>query len=175
MPSTSKNRPPGPVPPRTPKSISRTCSASVACPSAPSRRSPSITSRLIQTRLRELFEARDEDRPPYTEAEVSRALTARGHKITTEGISNLLRSARITPKATTRRRPRRVLQRSRRLPPRRRRTRNDQPTGTSHGQILRRTHPQDEEKLVRVIHEFLQAEKVTRDSANDVAPPYLVN
>ncbi|PZG09562.1 hypothetical protein C1I95_28910 [Micromonospora craterilacus] len=59
------------------------------------------TSRLIQSRLRRLFDAQDEDRPPYGEAEVARELTARGHKITDAGIRNLLRAPRINPKAST--------------------------------------------------------------------------
>ncbi|MEV0005962.1 hypothetical protein AB0H28_27255 [Micromonospora sp. NPDC050980] len=59
------------------------------------------TSRLIQTRLRELFAADDEDRPPYTEVEVARVLTARGHRISVEGIRKLLQAPRINPKATT--------------------------------------------------------------------------
>ncbi|MEU2612611.1 hypothetical protein ABZ570_13695 [Micromonospora sp. NPDC007271] len=58
-------------------------------------------SHLIQTRLLALFEAANEDRAPYTETEVARRLNERGHRITAEGIRNLLRSPRINPKAST--------------------------------------------------------------------------
>ncbi|MEU8376129.1 hypothetical protein AB0C22_23820 [Micromonospora sp. NPDC048894] len=58
-------------------------------------------SALIQTRLRSLFEGSQDGRAPYTEAEVARALTQAGHRITAEGIRNLLRAPRINPKAST--------------------------------------------------------------------------
>ncbi|MFF0150169.1 hypothetical protein [Micromonospora sp. NPDC005203] len=67
----------------------------------PAEQAEDATSRLIQSRLRELFEARGEDRPPYTETEVARELKQRGYPITPEGIRVLLRSPKINPKATT--------------------------------------------------------------------------
>ncbi|MEU1232557.1 hypothetical protein [Micromonospora aurantiaca] len=67
----------------------------------PADQAEAAASHLIQTRLRTLFEASTEGRPPYTEAEVARELTKAGHRITAEGIRNLLRAPRINPKAST--------------------------------------------------------------------------
>jgi transcriptional regulator with XRE-family HTH domain len=67
----------------------------------PADQAEAAASHLIQMRLRTLFEASTEGRPPYTEAEVARELTKAGHRITTEGIRNLLRAPRINPKAST--------------------------------------------------------------------------
>lgn len=68
---------------------------------APSDQAEQALTRLIQARLDELFEARDEDRPRYTDAEVARELTKRGYTMTRAGISSLRRAERINPKATT--------------------------------------------------------------------------
>ncbi|MBQ1052165.1 hypothetical protein KBX50_27385 [Micromonospora sp. C51] len=56
---------------------------------------------LLQSRLRELFQNAPPGRGPYTEAEVARALTAAGDRITAEGIRSLLRSPNPNPKART--------------------------------------------------------------------------
>ncbi|MEU1605981.1 hypothetical protein [Micromonospora matsumotoense] len=142
---------------------------------SPAETSEDVTSRLIQTRLRELFEARDEDRPPYTEAEVSRALTARGHKITTEGIRNLLRSARINPKATTLR----ALAEFFNVPAGYLLGDDEQETTSRQARVMARSFdeltPRTRKSLARVIHEFLQVEKAARDGASDPAPPDLQN
>lgn len=58
-------------------------------------------SELIQSRLRKLFATAPGDRGPYTEAEVARELTKAGHRITAEGLRNLLRGPRVNPKAST--------------------------------------------------------------------------
>ncbi|WP_434740765.1 hypothetical protein [Micromonospora sp. SH-82] len=67
----------------------------------PANEAEDHASALIQTRLRTLFDADREGRGPYTETEVARALTQAGHRITAEGIRNLLRNPRINPKAST--------------------------------------------------------------------------
>ncbi|MFI7645188.1 hypothetical protein ACIBTZ_03770 [Micromonospora sp. NPDC049460] len=67
----------------------------------PTDQAEAAASALTQARLRALFDAKGEGRPPYTEAEVARALTKAGHRITPEGIRNLLRGPRINPKAST--------------------------------------------------------------------------
>lgn len=132
-----------------------------------------VTSRLIQTRLRELFRAAGDDRPPYTEAEVARELTARGHRITAEGIRNLLRSPRINPKATTLRAlaeffnvPAGYL------------LGDDEPEAASReSRIMARSfeklNPRSRRSLARVIDEFLQLEEAARDSTAE--PPQQID
>ncbi|RKF21577.1 hypothetical protein [Micromonospora globbae] len=128
-----------------------------------------VTSRLIQTRLRELFQATSEDRPPYTEAEVARELTKRGHRITAEGIRNLLRSPRINPKATTLRAlaeffgvPAGYL------------LGDDEPEATSReARVMARSfdklNPRSRRSLARIIDEFLHLEEAVRDSGSNAA------
>ncbi|MFI6163975.1 hypothetical protein ACIA59_28990 [Micromonospora haikouensis] len=67
----------------------------------PGSTADAAASELIQTRLRRLFATAPDGRGPYTEAEVARELTKAGHRITAEGLRNLLRSPRINPKAST--------------------------------------------------------------------------
>ncbi|MGN9812581.1 hypothetical protein ACTMSW_24910 [Micromonospora sp. BQ11] len=136
----------------------------------PADQAEDVTSRLIQTRLRDLFQATGRDRPPYTEGEVARELTARGHRITAEGIRNLLRSPRINPKATTLRAlaeffdvPAGYL------------LGDDEPEATSReARVMARSFdelsPRSRKSLARVIDEFRQLEKAAREATEHSRP-----
>ncbi|MBU8857792.1 MULTISPECIES: hypothetical protein [unclassified Micromonospora] len=136
----------------------------------PGEAAEDITSRLIQTRLRELFEARDEARPPYTETEVARALTARGHKITAEGIRNLLRAERVNPKATTLR----ALAEFFKVPAGHLLGDDEHETASRQAKVMARSFdelsPQSRASLARVIREFLKVDKAARGDTDDHTP-----
>ncbi|MGC4885779.1 hypothetical protein [Micromonospora sp. DT227] len=137
----------------------------------PGETAEDLTSRLIQTRLRALFDARDEARAPYTETEVARALTASGHKITAEGIRNLLRSERINPKATTLR----ALAQFFKVPAGHLLGDDEGETASRQAKVMARSFdelsPRSRASLARVIHEFLQVDKAARGDADDQPPP----
>ncbi|MEW2382592.1 hypothetical protein AB0873_10975 [Micromonospora sp. NPDC047707] len=136
----------------------------------PADQAEDVTSRLIQTRLRELFQAHDEDRPPYTEAEVARELTARGHRITAEGIRNLLRSPRINPKATTLR----ALAEFFNVPAGYLLGDDEPKTVSREARVMARSidklNPRSRKSLARVIDEFLHLEQAARETRGE--PPH---
>ncbi|MFI7208097.1 hypothetical protein [Micromonospora aurantiaca (nom. illeg.)] len=135
----------------------------------PADQAEDVISRLIQTRLRELFEARDEGRPPYTEAEVARELTARGHRITAEGIRNLLKSPRINPKATTLR----ALAEFFNVPAGYLLGDEEPQTASREARVMARSieklTPRSRKSLARVIDEFLHLEQAAREIKTEPA------
>ncbi|GIJ08391.1 hypothetical protein ACFFMR_29400 [Micromonospora andamanensis] len=140
----------------------------------PADQAEDTTSTLIQSRLRRLFDAQDEDRPPYTEAEVARELTARGHPITDAGIRNLLRAPRINPKASTLRALASFFQ----VPVGYLLGEDEPDLASREARVLARSFerltPRSRRNLARVINNFLELEeaaKAARDSGSDTTQP----
>lgn len=135
----------------------------------PDEQAEDIISRLVQTRLRELFQAPGQGRPSYTEAEVARELTARGHRITAEGIRNLLKSPRINPKATTLR----ALAEFFNVPAGYLLGDEEPQTTSREARVMARSieklTPRSRKSLARVIDEFLHLEQAARDTRTEPA------
>ncbi|MDG4803596.1 hypothetical protein [Micromonospora sp. WMMD980] len=133
-------------------------------------RAEQVASRVIQARLRELFEERYRGTPPYTE--IAREMATRGHRVTAEGLRKLLVAPRINPTATTLRAlaaffgvPAGYL------------LGDDEPdTASREARVMARSFdrlqtPGARRSLAKIIDEFLQLEEAARDNGSDRTPP----